>query len=289
MSENKSSNGSVTVDAELCTATVDMGNHDFNDLRAFLAAEEAVPKRNALFVRFPARRYSEPMRNADELDTRTPLRAVLQQRGYVYHQYNPVTEEFSFYRWGNAEVECGIPRPFTAKLGITAILRSSNGYVCMVRENKPDGSIRFKGKWKYVSGAVDQKEDILTAAMREANEEVGLPLDAIGHAVILAGYHSAGDDARPADYMTVLLIDLNGEVRRDVDGGFSYEGIKMHHDPHEIASVDWLPCDTLRQVDEATLLNPEWNRALYNLPPAPRAEVLLHPDPKKRRVTFEMH
>jgi len=287
MSENKSSNGTVTVDAELCTATVDLGNHDFNDLRAFLAAEESVPKRNALFVRFPAHRYSEPMRNADELDTRTPLRAVLKQRGYVYHQYNHVTEEFSFYRWGNAELECGIPRPFTSKLGVTAILCSSNGYVCMVRENKPDGSIRFKGKWKYISGAVDQKEDILTAAAREANEEVGLPLDSFGSATILAGYHSAGDDTRPADYMTVLLIDLRGEVTRDGDKYF-YEGIEMKHDPHEIASVEWMHYEALAQLDPATLLNPEWNKLVQNSDDAHGVRVVKDADPKRRKVTMEI-
>lgn len=288
MSENKSSNGTVTVDAELCTATVDMGNHEFNDIRAFLAAEEAVPKRNALFVRFPAHRYSEPMRNADELDTRTPLRAVLKQRGYVYHQYNHVTEEFSFYRWGNAEMECGIPRPFTSKLGVTAILFSRNGNVCMVREKKPDGSIRFKGKWKYVSGAVDQKEDILTAAAREANEEVGLPLDSFDSATIIAGYHSAGDETRPSDYMTVLLIDLKGEVTCDETGAYFYEGIKMNHDPHEIHSVEWRSVDTLAHLDNSTLLNPEWNRLVRLAESTKGVRVVKDADPKRRKVTMEM-
>lgn len=283
MSEIKSS-GHVIVDPELCTAIVDMGHHEFNDIRTFLDAEELVPKRNALFVRFPARRYSEPMLNRDELESRTPLRVVLQQRGYVYHQYNHVADEFTFYRWLNPSMPCGIPRPFTAKLGVTAVLCSKNGRVCMVREKKPDGSVRFKGKWKYISGAVDQSEDILAAAAREAHEEVGLPADSFDTATVLAGYHQAGDNTRPADYMTVLFVRLKGNVEQVGEGRFAYESVQMEHDPHEIEAVDWKPLAMLRQLDSSLLLNPEWNRMVTE--DADKRAIRVDTDTKRRRTTL---
>lgn len=283
MAERKSS-GQVIVDHELCTAIVEMGHHEFNDIRAFLDAEELVPKRNALFVRFPSRRYSEPMLNHDELESRTPLRVILHQRGYVYHQFNHVADEFTFYRWLNPDMECGIPRPFTAKLGVTAVLCSKNGLVCMVKEKKPDGSIRFKGKWKYVSGAVEQTEDLLTAASREAYEEIGLPRDTFDTSTILAGYQTAGTEDRPADYMTVLFVRLKGNVTRDGDGTFRYEGHAMLPSKHEIDTVDWKPMDTLGQLDPATLLNPEWNQMVTES--ADKRAVALEADPKRRRVTM---
>ena len=263
--------------AQFCTSTLTVVDESVDEVEAFMKVGEHAPGRNAFLVRIPLHRVSAFVE-------------LLERREYVHQGYQKRQRMHVFYRWFNSDLPCGIPQLYTARMGVTVAVVDREHNICLITERNPDNTPRFKGKQKWISGAVNETEDCYTAATREVEEEIGLPPSATLSLTVIAGYRQAGDDLRDVsgDCMDVLLMRLRGRVRQDGDACVYQEGntiIPLIPDLNELASIKWVSTDELRAMDPATVLNPEWNDQLLrvlNVDRLPELELKL--DVKKRRV-----
>jgi len=274
MAEAKSN---IVDNAQFRTATLTVTKESIEEVEQLMKSGEHAPNRNAFLVRIPLSRVSEFV-------------PILDQRGYVHQGFQKNQKMHVFYRWFNADLPCGIPQLYTARLGVTAAVVDKDNKICLITELNPDGTKRFKGKLKWVSGAVGELEDIHTAAVREMEEEIGVPQSAVLSLTLMGGYMQAGDEARDvsSDRMDVVVVRLRGSVKME-DGDYVYrqheESTKLVFDPSEVGGMTWMTPDQLRAMEPATLLNPEWRDQLLTILENKRLpELELKLDAKRRRV-----
>ncbi|XP_025657094.1 nudix hydrolase 2 isoform X2 [Arachis hypogaea] len=92
-----------------------------------------------------------------------------EQAGFRYHHAEP--DYVMLVNWiSNAPNT--IPPNASHRVGIGAFVMNSNGELLVVQES--NGRFSGKGIWKLPTGAVNEGEDICTAAIREVKEETGI-------------------------------------------------------------------------------------------------------------------
>ncbi len=114
------------------------------------------------------------------------------------------------------------------------VLLIDGGSVLLTRRR--DRNPLFDGLWHLPSGKLDADESVLDAAVREAEEEVGVMID-------------------PADLRHVHTIHVNGSGPEPRLGLFfethSWIGEPTNREPDKCAAVAWFPLDDLpaRTID----------------------------------------
>jgi 8-oxo-dGTP pyrophosphatase MutT (NUDIX family) len=100
--------------------------------------------------------------------------------------------------------------------------------VLLTRRRDPDR--RFDGLWHLPSGKLDAGESVLTAAVRETDEEVGVLVD-------------------PADLRHVHTTHVNGSGPEPRLGLFfashRWLGEPTNREPHKCSGVAWFPINQL--------------------------------------------
>ncbi|MDO7908634.1 NUDIX domain-containing protein [Paenibacillus sp. JX-17] len=106
--------------------------------------------------------------------------------------------------------------------------------VLIIQENKPGA----EGKWNFPSGRLEQGEDIVKAARREAREETGLEVEITATTGV---YNFISDTGQQ-----VILFHFLGNVT----GGM------LDLAEEEIVDSRWIHRDDLQQLQDKELRNP---------------------------------
>lgn len=109
-------------------------------------------------------------------------------------------------------------------------------HVLLVRDDqvllsrRRDADPRFDGRWHLPSGKLDHGESVLAAAVREADEEIGVGIDQadLRHVHTL---HVNGSGVEPR-------LGLFFEVRR-------WSGEPVNREPAKCSVLGWFPLDAL--------------------------------------------
>jgi 8-oxo-dGTP diphosphatase len=108
------------------------------------------------------------------------------------------------------------------------VLLVRDGRVLLTRRR--DTNPIFDGRWHLPSGKLDAGESVLDAAIREADEEVGVLID-------------------PTDLRHVHTLHVNGSGPEPRFGVFfetrRWEGEPTNREPAKCSAVTWFPLDAL--------------------------------------------
>ncbi|MFD1146631.1 NUDIX hydrolase [Saccharothrix hoggarensis] len=108
------------------------------------------------------------------------------------------------------------------------VLLVRDGLVLLSRRR--DADARFDGRWHLPSGKLDAGESVLAAAVREAEEEVGVRLDPADLRLVHT-LHVAGSGLEPR-------LGLFFEAR-------TWSGVPENREPDKCSELRWFPLDAL--------------------------------------------
>lgn len=110
--------------------------------------------------------------------------------------------------------------------------------VCIQEEDKflmvQEGCPKAYGLWNLPGGHLDEKEDLLEGAMREAKEETGLDIEITGVLSIQRNIKS---------YTNIVRVVFNA---KKIGGEIAF-------DEDEILAVKWVTPEEIEQMDKSTL------------------------------------
>lgn len=118
------------------------------------------------------------------------------------------------------------------------ILKKDNQVLLVKRTNTDWAS----GYWNFPGGLVEEHETLMNAAIREAQEEIGVTLNA--------------DDMRLVQVLHVCKSDSN---TKDIIGFYflaeSWQGTPLNNEPHRHSEIGWFDVDSLPEklTDHARL------------------------------------
>ncbi|XP_057732705.1 nudix hydrolase 2-like [Arachis stenosperma] len=149
------------------------------------------------------------------------LVAAAVKAGFRYHHAEP--DYMMLVNWiSNAPNT--IPPNASHRVGIGAFVMNSNGELLVVQES--NGRFSGKGIWKLPTGAVNEGEDICTAAIREVKEETGIDTEFVE---VLAFRQSHQTFFQKSDLFFACLLQP-----------YSF---KIQRQASEIAAAQWMPIE----------------------------------------------
>ncbi|MFK3980574.1 NUDIX domain-containing protein [Micromonospora sp. NPDC050397] len=118
-----------------------------------------------------------------------------------------------------------MPAPPTHPVDVLLLLTDADHVLLALR----DGTGYADGQWNLPSGKLEPNEDAISAVIREAREEIGLPLSPDEPRLAATVHHR-----NPTGYARIGLVFA---VPHDP----GRHGLPFNAEPHKCAKIEWFP------------------------------------------------